>query len=98
MRRRDFMKALGLLSSATLWPAARRLDAAAQAPEASKSVAFSAGEVQKQARALAAEKFVPPKSDLPKELQELGYDLAQVERLQQEEEQRDHKELCCRPL
>ena len=74
MRRRDFMKALGLLSAAALWPAVRRLDAAAQAAETSKSMAFSAGEVQKQARALAAEKFVPAKIDLPKELQELGYD------------------------
>ncbi len=37
-------------------------------------MAFSAGDVQKQARALAGEKFVPPKTDLPKQLQDLGYD------------------------
>jgi periplasmic glucans biosynthesis protein len=30
--------------------------------------------VQEQARALAAEKFVPPKTDLPKPWQDLGYD------------------------
>jgi glucans biosynthesis protein len=35
---------------------------------------FSALEVQKRARALAAEKFVRPKIDLPKPLQDLGYD------------------------
>jgi glucans biosynthesis protein len=37
-------------------------------------MAFSAAEVQKQARALAAEKFVRPKNDLPRQLQDLGYD------------------------
>ena len=37
-------------------------------------VPFSAGDVQKQARALAAEKFVRPKIDLPKPLQDLGYE------------------------
>jgi periplasmic glucans biosynthesis protein len=68
------MKALGMFSAATTWPAVRRLGAAAQAPDASKPMAFSAGDVQKQARALAAEKFVPPKTDLPKQLQDLGYD------------------------
>ena len=55
MRRRDFMKALSALSAATLLPAVRRLQAAPQAPEASKVMPFSAGDVQKQARALAAE-------------------------------------------
>jgi glucans biosynthesis protein len=35
---------------------------------------FSALEVQKRARALAAEKFVRPKIDLPKPFQDLGYD------------------------
>jgi glucans biosynthesis protein len=35
---------------------------------------FSALEVQKWARALAAEKFVRPKNDLPKPFQDLGYD------------------------
>jgi glucans biosynthesis protein len=74
VRRRDFMKALGMLSATTLLPTGRRLNAAAQAPDASKTMAFSAGDVQKQARALAAEKFVPPKIDLPKQLQDIGYD------------------------
>src|SRR4029450_5614318 len=37
-------------------------------------MAFSAADVQKQARALAAEKFVRPKIDLPKPFQELGYE------------------------
>jgi glucan biosynthesis protein len=72
VRRRDFMKALGMLSATMLFPAGRRLNAAAQAPDASKTMAFSAGDVQKQARALAAEKFVPPKIDLPKQLQDIG--------------------------
>jgi glucans biosynthesis protein len=35
---------------------------------------FSAADVQKQARTLAAEKFVRPKIDLPKSLQELGHE------------------------
>jgi periplasmic glucans biosynthesis protein len=74
VRRRDFLKVLGSLSAATLLPAGRRLEAASPAPETSKGLAFSAGDVQKQARALAAEKFVPPKIDLPKPLQDIGYD------------------------
>jgi glucans biosynthesis protein len=68
------MKALGVLSAATLLPAVGHLEAAPQAPDASKTMAFSAGDVQKQARALAGEKFVRPKIDLPKQLQDLGYD------------------------
>jgi glucans biosynthesis protein len=68
------MKALGTLAAATLLPAVRRLEAAPQAPDASKAVAFSAGDVQKQARALAAEKFVRPRIDLPKQLQDVSYD------------------------
>src|SRR5215510_13326065 len=68
------MKALSALSAATLLPAVRRLQAAPQAPENSKVTPFSAGDVQKQARALAAEKFVRPKIDLPKPLQDMGYD------------------------
>src|SRR5882724_4146319 len=74
VRRRDFMRALGMLSATTLFPVGRRLNAVAQTPDASKTMAFSAGDVQKQARALAAEKFVPPKIDLPKQLQDLSYD------------------------
>jgi glucans biosynthesis protein len=74
VRRRDFLKALSALSAATLLPAVRRLQAAPQAPEASKGTPFSAGDVQRQARALAAEKFVRPRIDLPKQLQDLSYD------------------------
>jgi periplasmic glucans biosynthesis protein len=74
VRRRDFMKALGTLAAATLLPAFGHLEAAPQAADASTTMAFSAGEVQKQARALAAEKFVRPKIDLPKQLQDMGYD------------------------
>jgi glucans biosynthesis protein len=68
------MKALGALAAAALLPAGRRLTAAAQAPDAAKGIPFSAGDVQKQARALAAEKFVRPRIDLPKQLQELSFD------------------------
>jgi len=74
VRRRDFLKALSCLSAATLWPALRRLAAALQAPDTPKTLAFSASDVQRQARALAAEKFVPPKLDLPRQWQELGYE------------------------
>jgi glucans biosynthesis protein len=59
---------------ATLLPAVRRLEAAPQAPDASKRRPFSASDVQQQARALAAKKFVRPKIDLPKQLQDLGSD------------------------
>ena len=74
MRRRDFVKALGTLAAATLLPAFGHLEAAPQPADASTTMAFFAGEVQKQARALAAEKFVRPKIDLPKALQDMGYD------------------------
>jgi glucans biosynthesis protein len=36
--------------------------------------AFSSGDVQKQARVLAADKFVPPKNDVPKQVQDLGFE------------------------
>jgi periplasmic glucans biosynthesis protein len=68
------MKALGTLAAATLLPAFGHLEAAPQPADASTTTAFFAGEVQKQARALAAEKFVRPKIDLPKPLQDMGYD------------------------
>jgi glucans biosynthesis protein len=68
------MKALSTLAAAALLPAVGRRAAASQAPDATKPVAFSAGDVQKQARALAAEKFVRPKVDLPKPLQDVSYD------------------------
>jgi periplasmic glucans biosynthesis protein len=74
VRRRDFIKALGSLSAASLLPAFGHLEAAPQAADAPKMMAFSAADVQKQARALAAEKFVRPRIDLPKPLQDLGYD------------------------
>jgi glucans biosynthesis protein len=68
------MTTLGTLSAAALMPAVRPRTVAAQTSDATKASAFAAGDVQKQARALAAEKFVPPKLDLPKPLQDLGYD------------------------
>jgi periplasmic glucans biosynthesis protein len=63
-----------MLSAATLGPAIKRVGAASQASEALKPMPFSAVEVQRQAHALAAEKFVPPKLDLPRPLQEVGYE------------------------
>lgn len=76
MRRRDFLKALGALSAAILSPVVGGLEAAAAvtAPAASRPAAFAAGDVQKQARALAAEKFVPRKIELPKPLLDLGFE------------------------
>jgi periplasmic glucans biosynthesis protein len=74
LRRRDFVKTWGMLSAALLVTKPPFLAAAPQAPPTSKAVAFSAGDVQKQARALAAEKFVPPHVDLPKSLQEMSFD------------------------
>jgi glucans biosynthesis protein len=44
------------------------------APVAAATTAFSAATVQELARELAAKKFVRPKSDLPKALQDLHYD------------------------
>src|SRR5262245_49237674 len=74
VRRRDFMKVMGMLSAAALLPAGRHLEAGSPAADAPKTMPFSAGEVQKQARALAAEKFVRPRADLPKPLQDLSLD------------------------
>jgi glucans biosynthesis protein len=68
------MKALGALAAVALLPAGRHLTVAAQAPDAAKGTPFSAGDVQKQARALATEKFVRPRIDLPKQLQDLSFD------------------------
>ena len=73
MRRRDFLKTLSMLSAATLLPVVRRVAAASHTADASRT-AFAPGDVQKQARALAAERFVRPKIDLPKQLQDLGYE------------------------
>jgi periplasmic glucans biosynthesis protein len=74
VRRRDFMKVMGMLSAAALLPAGRHLEAGSPAADAPKSLPFSAGEVQKQARALAAERFARPRIDLPKPLQDLSFD------------------------
>lgn len=74
MRRRDFLTTLSTLSAATLLPVVRRFEATAQTPDAPKAAPFSASDVQRQARALAAEKFVPPRIDLPRQLQDLGFD------------------------
>jgi glucans biosynthesis protein len=73
VRRRDFIAALGALSATALWFPTWPLASAPHAAVA-ESVPFSASEVQKQAKALAAERFVRPKSDLPKPLQELSFD------------------------
>jgi glucans biosynthesis protein len=73
VRRRDFLKAFTAVSLATWLPTRGRIDGAAHAA-AAHATAFTAGEVLKQARALAAEKFVRPKADLPKAFQELSYD------------------------
>jgi periplasmic glucans biosynthesis protein len=74
VRRRDFLKTLGTLPAAMLWPTGRGIGAVPQASEAPGTLTFSAAEVQRQARALAAEKFVPPRLDLPRPLQDLGYE------------------------
>ena len=74
MRRRDFLKALGTLSAVGLWPAGRHLEPVAQEVSASTKPPFSIDDVQKQARALATEKFERPRIELPKPLQELSFD------------------------
>jgi periplasmic glucans biosynthesis protein len=84
MRRRDFMKALSALSVAAWLPTLERLEGILHAAAAPETTAFSAADVLKQARALAAEKFVPPKGDLPKSFQELSYDQYRDIRFKQE--------------
>jgi glucans biosynthesis protein len=74
VRRRDFLKVLGATSVASWLPSIRRVESPLPTAAAAEAKAFSAAEVLKQARALATEKFVHPKIDLPKALQELGYD------------------------
>jgi periplasmic glucans biosynthesis protein len=74
VRRRDFIKVLGMLSTAGLLPVGRHLQAGSPAADVPKTMPFSAGEVQKQARALAAERFVRPRIDLPRPLQDLTFD------------------------
>jgi glucans biosynthesis protein len=55
-------------------PAIERVQGPPLIAGAAKKISFSAAEVLQQARALAAEKFVRPKNDLPKPFQELNYD------------------------
>jgi glucans biosynthesis protein len=74
VRRRNFLKVLGATSVAAWLPSIRRVESPWHIAAAAEAKAFSAAEVLKQARALAAEKFVRPKNDLPKALQELSYD------------------------
>src|SRR5215831_1944163 len=74
VRRRDFMKALSAISVALWLPTFSRVEGIVQAAPATDATPFSGADVLKQARALATEKFVRPKADLPKALQELSYD------------------------
>jgi glucans biosynthesis protein len=74
VRRRDFLKVLSATSVAAWLSTIRHVEGPLQTAAAAEAKAFSAAEVLKQARALAAEKFVRPKIDLPKALQELSYD------------------------
>jgi glucans biosynthesis protein len=74
MRRRDFLKAISALSTAAWLSTVRRCQDIVPAATAAETTAFSAADVQAQARALAAKKFAPPKVDLPKALLELDYD------------------------
>jgi periplasmic glucans biosynthesis protein len=74
MRRRDFIMALSTLSIAAWLPATERVQSPPHTAVAAKKTTFSAAEVLQQARALAAEKFVRPKADMPKPFEELSYD------------------------
>jgi glucans biosynthesis protein len=74
VRRRNFLKVLGATSIAAWLPSSRSVESPWPTAAAAEAKAFSAAEVQTQARALATEKFVRPKNDLPKMLQELSYD------------------------
>ncbi len=73
MRRRDFLKACSTTAAVLLLPTTRIANNALTTALAADAKAFSASTVQEFARALAAKKFSPPKSDLPKTL-ELDYD------------------------
>lgn len=68
MRRRDFLRTVGTL------PVAAAMYATGQRASAAAAGAFSAAQVQEQARALAAQKFASPPADLPLALQSLSYD------------------------
>jgi glucans biosynthesis protein len=71
VRRRDFLQTVWALATAAVMAPGWRL---ARVTAAEEATAFAPGEVQKRARALAAETFVPPKVDLPQSLQDLTYD------------------------
>ena len=74
MRRRDFLHAVSALSALLLPPAIGQMAQAATAAAPKDPTPFSAATVQALARELATKKFVRPKSDLPKPLQDLNYD------------------------
>ncbi len=74
MRRRDFVKTISTLATAALLPTLGG-DSAAQPQGAGKQTTpFMATDVQKQARELASKPFAPPKTELPKALQQWEYD------------------------
>jgi periplasmic glucans biosynthesis protein len=68
------MKALSALSVAAWLPTVGPLEGSLETAAAADARPFSTADVLKQARALAGEKFVRPKADLPKAFQELSYD------------------------
>ena len=74
MRRRDFIQAVGTIAVVTSLPALRHAGAAKPVASSANATAFTAAEVQKYARELAAKPFVPLKIDLPKAWQQLRYD------------------------
>jgi periplasmic glucans biosynthesis protein len=74
VRRRDLLKAASAIAVATQLPTIGRVEGIVQAATATDATPFSAADVLKQAHALSTEKFVRPKTDLPKALQELSYD------------------------
>ena len=74
MRRRDFMKAVSAMSALILLPTHQVARNGPATALASDTQAFSPATVPELARSLAAEKFVSPKTNLPKEMQQLTYD------------------------
>lgn len=84
MQRRDILKAFSAVSATALLTMVRGGGRIPPVAEAQEGIPFVSGDVQKQARALAAEKFVRPKNDLPKSFQELGYDQYRAIRFKRE--------------
>ena len=74
MRRRDFLKALGMIATGACLPGASHAADAQPPVRGGQTTAFSAAEVHKAARELAAKAFAPLKADLPRAFQQLGYD------------------------